>query len=403
MELTNRQIETATKNKSNFLANMSHELRTPLNGILGYAEIIIDGVYGKISPEVERILNDQRENGRNLLQIINDILDLSKVEAGKMELNQEEFSPSEAAELVVGKLIGEAEKRGIKVEGEYEKDLPIGWGDKRRVGQILETLLKNAIYYSKAKEIKVWVKIKSVGLCFVVEDDGIGMPEERMETIFEEHELPANLEVKDYQGVSLGLNLARRFVELHGGELKVESKAGVGSKFSFGLPLKEKLAKVPEEEFREVEYSHMTPGIVQEIELKELEQKRHLYEDLKGKRILSIEDNPTNRKILHDLLVMHDCEVIEAVTGKEGLNKAKSEQPDIIITDLQLPEMSGLDAIKEIRKSGNQEIREIPIIVASASAMPDDVKRGFEYGANIYISKPYNFKEVLDSIKKLVK
>jgi signal transduction histidine kinase len=238
LEAANEQVASATRHKAEFLAHMSHELRTPLNGIIGFSDIIMEGIYGETPAEVRNILVDLRKNANDLLQLISDILDFSKIEAGEMELRREEFSVRDIVDAAVSQQIGEAEKKGLRIETEVAPDLPMGWGDIRSVRMILINLAANAIKFTKVGKVKIRAKREGNELLFEIEDTGIGIAKDRIQNIFEEFEQLEPSLVKEYKGVGLGLALSRKLVEMHGGKIMVESEVGKGSKFSFSLPLK---------------------------------------------------------------------------------------------------------------------------------------------------------------------
>lgn len=234
----NRNIKTATKHKSAFLANMSHELRTPLNGLLGYVDIILEGGFGEITDSTRQAIIELKRNGKNLLIIINDLLDFSKIEADKMELRKEDFSAIDFVEAVVAQFEGEATQKGLIIKKEYGKNIPIGFGDIRRVEQILGNLISNAVKFTKKGKVIVRVGHDDKNLLFEIEDTGIGIPKNRLDIIFEEFEQLEKPLIKEYKGTGLGLALCQRMIEMHGGRIHVKSEKDKGSTFSFSLPLK---------------------------------------------------------------------------------------------------------------------------------------------------------------------
>ena len=234
----NQNIKAATKHKSAFLANMSHELRTPLNGLLGYVDIILEGGFGEITDQSRQVMIELKRNGKNLLILINDLLDFSKIEADKMELRREDFSAIDFVDAVVARFEGEATQKGLIIKKEYDKNIPIGFGDIRRIEQLLGNLISNAVKFTKKGKVVVRVGYDKKNLLFEIEDTGIGIPKDRLDIIFEEFEQLEKPLIKEYKGTGLGLALSQRLVEMHGGRIHVKSERDKGSTFSFSLPLK---------------------------------------------------------------------------------------------------------------------------------------------------------------------
>ena len=232
----NEQIQKANQAKSEFLANMSHELRTPMNSVLGFTEMILDGIYGDVSEEIEGVMGEVDRSGRLLLSLINDVLDLSKIEAGEMELQVSACTPELCVEDAVSSVEVLAQGKELHIVREVEEDIPSFMGDEMRIGQVLRNLLSNAVKFTKEGEIGVGARREGGDVVFWVRDTGIGIPEEERESIFGEfHQVDGTIR-KEHQGTGLGLSLCRRFVEMHGGRIWVESAVGEGSTFWFTVP-----------------------------------------------------------------------------------------------------------------------------------------------------------------------
>ncbi len=231
-------VLAASRAKSEFLANMSHELRTPLNAILGFTEMVIDGVYGPVPPELEEPMTDIQTNGRHLLRLINDVLDLSKIEAGRMELTLGEYSVQEVVDSVRSSLRSLAAEKGLALTAAVQDGLPAAYGDGKRLTQCLLNLVGNAIKFTRRGSVELGVSLDDGMLLYQVRDTGIGVPKEEIERIFDEFRQVDATITREYGGTGLGLSITRRLVEMHGGRIWAESVVGEGSTFSFSVPLR---------------------------------------------------------------------------------------------------------------------------------------------------------------------
>ncbi len=238
LQRLNEQLQQASKAKSNFLANMSHELRTPMNAILGFVEMVLDEIYGEVPSHLREPLMDVQTNGKHLLRLINDVLDLSKIEAGRMELVLAEYSVQDVVETVRTSLQSLALEKGLGFVAAVEDDIPIALGDGKRIIQCLMNLVGNALKFSKHGRVAVSVEQQGDNLLYRVSDTGIGIPAEELENIFREFQQVDTAITREFSGTGLGLNITKKFVELHGGRIWVESELGKGSTFFFTIPLR---------------------------------------------------------------------------------------------------------------------------------------------------------------------
>jgi signal transduction histidine kinase len=234
----NVRLEQASKAKSEFLANMSHELRTPLNAILGFTEMVLDELYGEVPPELKEPLADIQTNGRHLLRLINDVLDLSKIEAGRMELSVDDYAVEDVVSTVRASLRSLASEKGIDFVAEVEEGLPVARGDSKRITQCLLNLVGNALKFTKHGRVTVAVERDGPRLRYRVSDTGIGIPADQIEAVFAEFRQVDATTTRDFGGTGLGLSITKKFVELHGGRIWVESEVGKGSTFYFEVPLR---------------------------------------------------------------------------------------------------------------------------------------------------------------------
>ena len=233
-----RQLAEASQHKSQFLANMSHELRTPLNAILGYTELIIDNIYGETSEKMHGVLGRIQSNGKHLLGLINDVLDLSKIEAGQLNLSLGDYAIKNVVNGVFAAVESLATAKKIALKIEVPPDLPLGRGDEQRLTQVLLNMVGNAIKFTDAGEVTIKASADDCAYTVAVRDTGPGISAADQGKIFDEFQQAEDSSTKKKGGTGLGLAISKRIVELHGGRIWVESKAGEGSTFSFTVPLK---------------------------------------------------------------------------------------------------------------------------------------------------------------------
>lgn len=234
----NTRLEQASSAKSEFLANMSHELRTPLNAILGFTEMMVDGLYGEPPEELKEPLNDVRANGKHLLRLINDVLDLAKIEAGRMELDLREYSAADLIGSVRASLRSLAAEKGLAFDADVPDNLPAACGDEGRLTQCLMNLAGNAIKFTQQGGVGIGVKVQGDTLIYRVSDTGIGIASDELQNIFAEFRQINATVTREYGGTGLGLSITKKFIEMHGGRIWAESKVGVGSTFFFSVPLR---------------------------------------------------------------------------------------------------------------------------------------------------------------------
>jgi signal transduction histidine kinase len=234
----NAELEQASRAKSNFLASMSHELRTPMNAILGFTEMIRDGLYGDVPPEIQDPVSDIHTCGKQLLGLINNVLDLSKIEAGHMELALGEYVIEDMVNTVKLSLRSLAATKGLDFVTTVPSDLPLGLGDGKRITQCLMNLAGNALKFTREGRVEIRVELQGESLLFAVSDTGIGIPADQVGSIFEEFRQADATVSRDFGGTGLGLSITRKLVELHGGRIWVESVPGKGSTFFFSIPVR---------------------------------------------------------------------------------------------------------------------------------------------------------------------
>jgi PAS domain S-box-containing protein len=387
----NAELARTARLKDEFLANMSHELRTPLNGILGSSEILQTGAYGPVNEKQLKYLRNVEESGRHLLSLINDILDLSKSEVGRLELEIKPISVKSVCQASLRLTKQLAHKKRLKVFQTLDSTATRLPADERRLKQILVNLLSNAIKFTPEGG-KIGLEV--VGdeaqqvVHFAVWDTGIGIAQEDMQWLFQPFvQLDSSL-ARQQGGTGLGLSLVSRLVELHGGGISVESEVGQGSRFTVSLPCPPAKEGVEEEEKAKSREREQAPVST---------PTPHPSPSMDAPLILLAEDNEDNINTFSDYLQLQGYRVIVARNGEEALERVKEEKPDVILMDVQMPGMDGLEATRRLR--ANSELANVPIIALTALAMPGDRERCLEAGANEYLSKPVSLKRLVEVIE----
>ena len=360
------QLALASQHKSQFLANMSHELRTPLNAILGYAELLVDGIYGVLPDRPKGVLERIQNNGKHLLALINDVLDLAKIEAGQLTLTLEDYSVPEVVKSVVTATEPLATSKGLKFTAALQDDLPMAHGDARRVSQVLLNLVGNAIKFTDKGEVEIRAIVDKGQFVLTVRDTGPGIADADQERIFGEFQQIDNSNTRKKGGTGLGLAISKRMVEMQGGTISVEF--GIGP----GLDVPGRVAGP----CRRNDGGGMS------------------------KRILVIEDTEDNRQIIRDLLTSFDYELIEAVDGAEGVAMAQTHIPDLILMDIQLPVIDGYEATRRIRAI--PELAQVPIIAVTSYAFSGDEAKTREAGCDGYIAKPFSPRQLLAKVREFL-
>jgi signal transduction histidine kinase/ActR/RegA family two-component response regulator len=381
---SNRELQRVNSLKSEFLANMSHELRTPLNAIIGFSELLLDPTFGALNEDQKGYTSDILSSGRHLLELINDILDLSKIEAGKMRLAKEVFEIGPVVEEAMALLRVEAGRKSLRLTSQVEEPRALVEADRSKIKQVMYNLLSNAVKFTPpGGRVTLTAATTGDDLRFEVIDSGIGIRPEDQERIFEAFTQVDGSLARQYQGTGLGLTLVRRFVEMHGGRVEIWSRPDEGSRFTILIP--------------GIRATEEAAG-PREIESFAADAARPAASP--GDLIYVIEDNPSNLRLVHDLLLSRGYRVESSTSGEEGLRALKFLEPRLILIDIQLPGMDGLQVARLLRATPGS--RDVPILALTAHAMRGDEERAREAGCNAYFTKPFEASELLSTVSALL-
>lgn len=377
-----KRADDASFAKSTFLASMSHELRTPLNGILGYAQLLHrNGDY--LNPKDQERIHIIRQCGEHLLRMINDILDLSKIEAGKMDLVLQPFRISSFVQSTAGMARTRAKDKGLSLEISMAENLPVTvLGDEHRLRQVLLNLLGNAIKFTERGSIQMDVQMAGDRVLFEVSDTGMGIPEKDLPLIFKPFSQADSIRKKP-EGTGLGLSISQYLVRMMGGCIQVESRMGSGSRFWFAIPLPQS---------GEGSESSMETCCDHIISYKRTDEEKSPL------RILLVDDVKENRGFLTDILSPLGFDVDEAGDGEEALRLCMEKKPDIVLMDLVMPGMDGFETIEKIQLVFS--MIPPPVIAVSASATPNVIEKCMKAGCVSFISKPVHIPKLFELLCK---
>lgn len=384
LEQAKRRAERANQAKSDFLSAMSHELRTPLNGVLGFGQLLRDDPSHPLADRQVEAVDQILSAGRLLLDLINDVLDLAKIEAGRISMDIMPVDVNDLLADTVPLIETQARARDLTLDfPDFSKPGLVVAADHKRLRQVVLNLLSNAVKYNRDKgAVTLTVELGPVGTCRLsVADTGAGISEDKLDGLFE----PFNrlgAENSEIEGTGIGLTICRELVESMGGELGVTTRPGDGSTFWVELPLADAVR-------------HRTgsgPVITNALAVGPIDGRR---------TVLYVEDNPANRRMMEILLGdLNEVSLQMAETGEEGLLMVEESLPDLILLDINLPGMDGYEVLSKLRE--NQKTASIPVIAVTALAMDDEVQRGLEAGFDAYLSKPLDLPKTIDTIRGLL-
>ena len=378
LSLANAELSRVMQSKDDFLSAMSHELRTPLNAILGLSESLCEGVYGGLTDKQTKSINTIAESGHHLLSLINDLLDIAKIGAGKMDLDWTNSNLEDVCKSSMRFISGLASKKKISVSLFTDPIASIIHADQRRLKQILVNLLSNAVKFTQEGghiSLQTRSNPERNAIEISVTDNGIGISNSDMERLFRPFtQLDSKLS-RQYAGTGLGLSLVLRLAELHGGSIEVKSELGKGSCFTVSLPWSESKSHFPQ----------VAPAY------KNLDISTDRVA-AKGPLILLVDDNEINLSTVGDYLRAQDFCVIFARNGLEAIQVVRDRKPQLVLMDIQMPVMDGIDAISILR--ADPTFASLPILALTSRAMVGDRERCIEAGANDYLTKPVQLKQL---------
>jgi signal transduction histidine kinase/CheY-like chemotaxis protein len=376
LERQSAALELASRHKSEFLASMSHELRTPLNAIIGFSEVLLERMFGELNERQDDYLRDIWSSGKHLLELLNDILDLSKIEAGQMVLNRSEFSVRESLEYCLSMVRERALKQGILLSLEVDPQVGLLDADRLRFRQIVLNLLSNAVKFTPdGGRVDVRAGLRDQDLVVEVADTGPGVAAEDRQRIFDAFQ-QGSRHPGQTEGTGLGLTLSKRILELHGGRIWVESEAGKGSTFGFALPAgpgEPGLASVPQVGLDSALPTELTPG--------------------QGPTVVVVEDDRRSFDLLRVYLEAAGARVVSARDGEEGLDTVRRLSPAGVVLDILLPGIDGWEVLAQLKADPGTAA--IPVVVVS---MLDERGRGFALGATEYLVKPVSKEQLLAAL-----
>ena len=383
LNFANEELARAAKAKDLFLAAMSHELRTPLTTILGLTEMLKDQLYGPINTNQDKTLHTIDESSRHLLTLINDILDVAKIESGKMELKMDFIPIEQLIEASLRLIRPTAQKKHQQLEYHIDPTVKLIYGDSRRLKQVLVNLLSNAVKFTPTEGsigLEVTADTAQNHIHLTVWDTGIGIDKTQFDKLFEPFVQLDNEPTRRYSGTGLGLTLVNRMALLHKGTVNVDSEPGQGSRFTITLPW---------------DLEHNDPANLT-LTSTDTNSTPLPPDYLKRVTLLLAEDNRANRTMMQEFLRHQGFNVITAENGLEALKLARDNRPDLILMDVQLDELSGLEVTQRLRTMPG--FSRLPIIALTALAMPGDREQCLEAGMDDYISKPVGLKELQQQI-----
>ncbi len=399
LSIFNEELGRATRLKDEFLANMSHELRTPLNAILGMTEGLQEKVFGQINERQLKALQTVERSSNHLLELINDILDIAKIESGQMVLDCNLCNVAPLCQSSLAFIKQQAMKKSIQLEIKLQLNLPSLLVDERRIRQVLINLLSNAVKFTPEGG-RITLEVSQLSpdpvtdefssqhfLHIAVIDTGIGISLANIKKLFQPFIQVDSALNRQYEGTGLGLALVKRIVELHGGRVGLTSELGVGSRFTIDLPCTlipslPKMTGVEPTDIPELDSSQGDPALT------------------RSPLILIVEDNEANISTFSSYLIAKGYRLLVARDGREAVEITKVHQPELILMDIQMPFMDGLEAIRQIRLDSS--LAEIPIIALTALAMTGDREKCLEAGANDYLTKPVKLKQLVKIIQQLL-
>jgi signal transduction histidine kinase/CheY-like chemotaxis protein len=404
------ELDLASRYKSQFLANMSHELRTPLNSLLVLARLLAQNLEGNLTAKQVEYATIIHSSGSDLLRLINDILDLTKVEAGKMEITPERFALAGLVEDLRGVFGPLTEEKRLRFMITTAPGVPaVLETDKQRLRQILYNLLSNAVKFTDHGRVELHIDTSGPGqagadtgpwVVFSVTDTGIGIGRDNLSSIFSAFQQADGTTSRRYGGTGLGLAICREVAARLGGEVTVRSELGVGSTFSLRLPLAvlDRPRTVQPAQANAMQ-APARPAVQPSTaaDVRPVPAAR-AHAGLTGHRILVVDDDPRNAFVLTDVLEMHGMTVVQATDGRKAIATLAAGDIDLVLMDVMMPQMDGYETTRAIRKM--PEYASLPVITVTARAMQGDREKSIDAGASDYITKPIDIEELLNCMER---
>lgn len=395
----NKELQKLDRLKDEFLANTSHELRTPLNGMIGLAESMLEGATGTLTQIQKHNLLMITQSSHRLVTLVNDILDFSKIQYGSIELQKKPVDLRVITEIVLFFNHTLIKQKNIDVINYIPPEFPLAYADENRLQQILHNLIGNAIKFTESGEITITAEIiETKEIVITISDTGIGIPEDKLERIFELFEQGDGSTARQYGGTGLGLAITKQLVLLHGGTISVSSEVGKGSQFTFTLPIStetilNKAEIIP----------HRIDLLSSELDGEKITETLPAKSLIEGLvKVLVVDDEPINRQVLLNNLALQNYEIIQANDGVEAISLIDNGlRPDIILLDVMMPKMTGYEVTQRLRLYFSEI--ELPILLLTAKSEVKDKVIGFNAGANDYLTKPISRDELLARIKTHIK
>ena len=378
LQAANQELARANKLKSEFLANVSHELRTPLSAIIGFSQILLDGIDGPVNDEQLQDIAQVNKSGQSLLSLINQILDLSKIEAGKMELSLERVELPALIMAVLDSISPLAQEKGLRIDTRFAPGLPAIEADASRLKQILINLLSNAVKFTDRGHIEITAQPSGRMVRVAVKDTGIGISREAQKRIFDEFVQGDGSSTRRHGGTGLGLSIVRKLVEMHGGAITVLSEPGTGSTFTFTVPV--------------WATGHSTAAIP--LQPRPL---RRPNQGLPGTAILVVDDDPSVRQLIARHLGQDGWKTIQASNATDALQLARESRPMLITLDIMMPDASGWWVLEKLKE--DPQTAGIPVLVVT---IVEDQRLVFALGASDYLGKPYDRSALIAKIHRLL-
>jgi len=377
LQAANQELARANKLKSEFLANVSHELRTPLSAIIGFSQILLDGIDGPMSEEQQQDISQVNKSGQSLLGLINQILDLSKIEAGKMELSVERVELPALITSILESISPLAQEKGLRINTRFAPGLPAVEGDAARLKQVLINLLSNAVKFTERGHIEVIAQPSGRMVRITVKDTGIGISAESQRVVFDEFVQGDGSSTRRHGGTGLGLSIVRKLVEMHGGAITVVSEPGQGSTFTFTVPA-----------------WSTGQGAVTALQQRPL---RRPNQGLPGTAILVVDDDPSVRQLISRHLEQEGWKTVQASNATDALQLARESRPMLITLDIMMPDASGWWVLEKLKE--DPQTAGIPVLVVT---IVEDQRLVFALGASDYLGKPYDRGALITKIHRLL-